>query len=94
MTREDYIRLAGWVALAAAVLIAVLIPVTFCVSGFFGEDASCGSVSFWRAITGDFPSVAINYRWPIRVGVIALGVVAVIAAHAVTAPGRDEAAQE
>ena len=73
-----YIRLAGWVVLAASVVIAVLIPVQACI------DTTCASRALWE----DIPNVEADYRWPLRIGIVAAGVVVLLVTFAVTSPGR------
>jgi hypothetical protein len=82
MTREGYIRLAGWVALVAAALIAVLIPVSYCLG--LGGDL-CGSTSLWRALTTDVRA-NFDYNWALRIGVLAVGVFLMLGLKAMNAP--------
>jgi len=94
VSREDYIRLAGWVVLAAAVLIAFLIPVKVCVletcrtRAVWEQDSAVWEQdSFGLSLLDIGPP---DYQWPLRVGILAAGVLGVISAYLITAPRRAE----
>jgi hypothetical protein len=78
--------------LAAAVLFALVIPVNVCL----GDE--CGSRALWEqdsAAGFNLLQVASSatsreYQWPLRVGILTVGVLSVILTYVIAAPRREE----
>jgi hypothetical protein len=89
--RQTYIRLIGWVLLAAAVAVALFaIPVRSC--GTATEASKCitkpliGSTDRFTQIVGNV--VGWDYQWPLRIGIIVAGVVVLLVAYAIASPSE------
>lgn len=87
MKSTDYLRWIGAVVIGAAVLIAILIPVEWCgnvstTTNSFDTPTfafKCISASFASRLTAwNFSVVGTDYRWPLRLGVLAVGAVAAL----------------
>jgi hypothetical protein len=92
VSKEQYILRLGRFVLGAAVVLVLFIPVDVCLGtecrsrALWEQDSAAG----FKVSQVQLSGASHGYRWPLRVGILAIGVAGLAVAYAVATPRREE----